>query len=103
MSAAGAEGGLNSNINIATNINGHFSNYLMKDFYSQIYLQVFSHEANFHTTTKFTEETNFYPHISITGNIATLNNIWRYYGGMIGGEKINAYVGTDFTQYTNDG
>ena len=104
LSAAGAEGGLNSNINIASNINGqNFSNYLMKDFYSQIYLQVFSHDANFHTTTKFIEETNFYPHISITGNITTLNNIWKYYGGMIGGEKINAYVGTDFTQYTKDG
>ncbi|BAZ13276.1 hypothetical protein NIES4071_51150 [Calothrix sp. NIES-4071] len=79
LSAAGTEGGLDTNVNIAANINGqNFSNYLMKDFYSQIYLQVFSQDANLRTTTKFTEETNYYPHISMSGNITTQNNVWRY-------------------------
>jgi hypothetical protein len=38
-------------------------------------------------------------HIYITSS----ENVWRYYGGMIGGEKINAYLGTDFTRNTWDG
>ncbi len=104
LSAGGTEGGVDSNINFSSLVNGQeFSTGTLKDFYSQVYLTMFNQDANLIRSSKYTEETNFYPHISISGNITGINNVWRYYGGMIGGEKINAYLGTDFTRYTFDG
>lgn len=104
LAAGGAEGGVDSNINFSSLVNGQeFSTRTLKDFYSQIYLTMFEQDANLIRTSKFTEETNYYPHVSISGNITGINNVWRYYGGVIGGEKINAYLGTDFTRYTFDG
>ncbi len=104
LSAVGAEGGPETNINFSSIVNGQvFSPGIPKDFYSQIYLTMFDQDVNLARTTKFTEEINYYPHISITGNITSSENVWRYYGGMIGGEKINAYFGTDFTRNTWDG
>jgi hypothetical protein len=104
LSAGGAEGGTNSNINFSSTVNGQeFSTRTLKDFYSQVYLTMFEQDANLIRTSKLTEETNYYPHISISGNSTGINNVWRYYGGMIGGDKINAYLGTDFTRYTFDG
>jgi hypothetical protein len=104
LASAGGEGGVESNINLTSLVNGQaFSNSNLDNFYGQVYLTMFNQEANFISTSKYTEDINYYPHISISGNTTGYNDVWRYYGGIIGGEKLNAYIGTDYTKNTLDG
>ncbi|MBW4510798.1 MAG: hypothetical protein KME64_30430 [Scytonematopsis contorta HA4267-MV1] len=104
LASAGGEGGVESNVNLTSLVNGQaFSNSNLDNFYGQVYLTMFNQEANFISTSKYTEDINYYPHISISGNITGYNDVWRYYGGIIGGEKLNAYIGTDYTKNTLNG
>ncbi|MFH7026837.1 MAG: hypothetical protein ACHBN1_15855 [Heteroscytonema crispum UTEX LB 1556] len=102
--SAGAEGGFDSNINFLSIVNGQsFSTKTLEDFYAQIYLTMFNQEANFISYSQFTEQTSYVPHISLSGNITGTQDVFRYYSGMLGGEKINAYLGADYTKNTLNG
>jgi hypothetical protein len=104
LAAAGAEGGITSNAAFASLVNGQaFSTANLKDFYAQIYLAIFNQDVNFVRANKFTEEINYYPHISVSGNVTGFDDVWRYYGGAIAGSNLNAYIGTDYSKNTVNG
>lgn len=102
ITTAGAEGGLNSNAALLSVVNDQvFSPTNLQNLYSQIYLAVSNQDTNLVSSSKFVEEINYYPHISITGNITRYDDVWRYYGGLILSDKPNAYIGTDYSKNTS--
>lgn len=98
------EGGFDSNVSFFSNINGEvFSTRNLQNFYTQVYVSIFSQDANYVFTSRYREEINYVPHLSFTGNITGTRDVLRYYTGVIGAEKIKAYGGVDFTQNTANG
>lgn len=51
------------------------------------------------TSNTFTEKTNYYPHLSFTGNITSYNSVFRYYASAIAAQDLKLYVGADYTRY----
>ncbi|KOP25541.1 hypothetical protein AMR41_14590 [Hapalosiphon sp. MRB220] len=104
ISQAGAEGGVDSNVNLVSVVNSDkYSTSQLQDFYTQLYLSNFSQDAYFVNGNKLIEETNYYPHLSFSGNITSSQDVFRYYSGVITGETIKAYLGGDWTRKTLDG
>ncbi|MEH1789140.1 MAG: hypothetical protein V7L23_27065 [Nostoc sp.] len=104
LAQAGAEGGVNSNVAVASIVNGAvYSPATLQNFYAQIYLEDFQQNVNFANGSKLTEKTVYYPHISFSGNITGTADVLRYYAGVISGDTIKAYLGTDFTHSTSNG
>jgi hypothetical protein len=104
VTAAGGEGGVDSNVDVLSLVNGQpFSNKNLTDFYGQVYLTLYNQDVNAIRSSQYTEKTNYYPHLSFTGNITNSDTVWRYYAGVIAGEEIKPYVGTDYTKNTLDG
>ncbi|PAX51837.1 hypothetical protein [Brunnivagina elsteri] len=96
-----AEGGSNSNIDFSSSFNGqNFSTQTLNNFYSQVYLTIFNQDANLISSSQFTEKTSYVPHLSIGGNITGAEDIFRYYGGILAGDNVNAYLGLDYTKNT---
>lgn len=97
---AGGEGGIDSDISfiLATNENSIASADL-NNFYIQAYISFLERNVNFVTSTTLTEKTNYYPHLSFTGNITTYNSVFRYYTGAIAAQDLKLYVGADYTRY----
>ncbi|MDZ8051821.1 MAG: hypothetical protein RMX68_004910 [Aulosira sp. ZfuVER01] len=101
---AGAEGGYESNVNFISLFNHQsISTANLQNFYTQIYLKMFLQDVNALRTSKFTEETSYFPHLSFTGNTTKGEDVFRYYAGVIGAQEIKAYLGTDFTKNTPSG
>ncbi|MUG98037.1 hypothetical protein F7734_39295 [Scytonema sp. UIC 10036] len=100
----GEEGGPGSNVSVLSVINNEsFSTGTLRNFYSQVYLKNFSQDVNYTTTFMSREETNYVPHISFTGDITGTKDIIRYYTGAFGVNKIQGYLGADFTRNTVKG
>ena len=103
LSSQGLEGGSESNIDFRSTINNQsFSPRNVPNFYAQVYVTVFNQEANSVTSSKYTQETVYVPHLSFTGNITGSQDVLRYYTGVIGAEEIQAYTGVDYTKNTAD-
>lgn len=101
---AGAEGGAGQDLSFMSAVNGQaFSTAELNNFYTQIYLSTTHQDVNLQTTTKLKEETNYYPHISWSGNVTNSQQVFRYYAGLIWGPKINPYLGLDLTRSTPSG
>jgi hypothetical protein len=100
---SGGEGGVNSNVSfaLATNENG-ISNSInsanLNNFYIQAYMSFLARDINSVTTNTLTEKTNYYPHLSLTGDITTYNGALRYYGGAIAANQVKLYLGGDYTR-----
>ena len=58
---------------------------------------------NFVNGNRFVEDIKYYLHISLTGNITDSLDTWKYYGGLITGKTIKAYIGGDYTRTTSGG
>ncbi len=111
--ASGGEGGAQSGVTSSISLNDrNFSSADIGNAYSQVYLTLFEQDADRLNTTRLRENTNYYPHISLSGNTTTANSVLRYYSGAIidpglvlhqGGNKSKAYAGIDFTQTTPSG
>ncbi|HBE20286.1 MAG TPA: hypothetical protein DEG17_21470 [Cyanobacteria bacterium UBA11149] len=100
---AGGEGGQNENLGFVSNTNGVETNSnSLRNFYTQIYLSFFTRNVNFLITDKITEETSYYPHISLSGNITNTNQVFRYYGGIVASSPMKAYIGGDYTRSANN-
>ncbi len=102
----GAEGGSSSNSDISflSVVNDEsFSTANLNNFYAQIYVKLFNQEANYITTIKHRETTNYVPHVSFTGNITGTKNIFQYYTGVIATEEMKAYLGVDINKSTGNG
>ncbi|MDZ8223579.1 hypothetical protein [Nostoc sp. ChiVER01] len=104
LAEAGAEGGVNSNVAVASIVNGEvYSPATLQNFYTQIYLEDFVQDVNFANGSRLTEKTVYYPHISFSGNITGSSDVFRYYAGVITGDTIKAYLGGDFSHRTSSG
>ncbi|MBD2388110.1 hypothetical protein [Cylindrospermum sp. FACHB-282] len=104
IGSGSGEGGRGSNVSYLSIVNGQaFSTATLENFYTQVYLNNFSQDANYVTTSKAQEETNYVPHISFTGNITGTQDVFRYYAGVLGVEEIKAYGGADFTKNSLNG
>ncbi|WP_293088674.1 hypothetical protein [Okeania sp. SIO3B5] len=101
-SKSGGEGGQNSNIELDSAVNQDtFSTGNLQNFYAQVYLSFLQQEANFVRESIYREEISYYPHLSFTGNWTGPQDVWRYYAGVITSEKVNFYLGGDYTISTN--
>jgi hypothetical protein len=74
---------------------------VLTNFYIQNYITFLEQEVNLVTEEKLIEETNYYPHLSLTGNITSNDRAWRYYGGVIASQEAKVYLGSDYTQNFN--
>lgn len=103
-SSAGNEGGADDKVSFLSVVDGQvFSSEELENFYSQIYLTNFETDANLVARRIFTEKTNYYPHLSWTGDISKSNQTFRYYTGIIASPKIKAYAGLDYNRISRDG
>ena len=105
-SQTGSEGGNSSgnNLSFQTTINGEtFSSAALNDYYIQSYLSFLETDVNLVNTSIWKEETQYYPHLSITGNVTKYNEGFNYYGGIILAEKPNAYLGLDYSKVNSGG
>ena len=109
---AGGEGGVDSNTNVTALINQNtFDSSAITNGYVQAYITRYEREVNTISSTTIRERTNYYPHLSATGNITTQDSVLRYYTGLIfnpnssGSNNITskAYVGVDFTKVEERG
>lgn len=104
ISASGGEGGANANVGFVSVVDGQgFSTNDFQDFYTQIYLTFFNQDVDLVSSTRLTEKTTYYPHISFTGNITGSEDVLRYYAGLIPANRTKAYLGLDYTRNTLNG
>ncbi|MCP2727460.1 hypothetical protein [Limnofasciculus baicalensis] len=103
IASGGGEGGANDNVSFVSNANGEEINSAnLQDFYTQIYLTFLNRDVNFITKDKLTEDTTYYPHLSLTGDITSTNQLFRYYTGIITSDPIKAYIGGDYSRRFNN-
>lgn len=73
------------------------------NFYTQVYVTAFTFDANQVSKTRFSELTNYVPHISFSGNFTGTEDVIRYHAGVITSDKLKAYLGADYTRSTPGG
>ena len=101
---AGGEGGANSDVQLISIANGdEFSSGALQNVHTQIYTEFFSQNADVSQINFLEEKTDYYPHLSISGNLTDSQNIFRYYAGGIFSDPIKAYVGLDYKYQTFNG
>lgn len=100
VESGGGEGGQeNQNIDFSSVVNNEaFSNNTLTSPYLQVYFTFYDQEANVTVRSIYSEDTNYYPHLSFTGNITDSTSAFRYYAGVIVAEDIKPYLGLDYTQ-----
>jgi hypothetical protein len=104
IARAGAEGGADTDIELVSAVNNNtFSTANLQDFYAQIYLDFFNTDVNYISESIYQEETQYYPHLSFTGNFTGTQDVIRYYTGIIASEEVKGYLGADYTRNTNNG
>lgn len=104
IARAGAEGGADTNLQFMSIVNDDvFSTASLQDFYTQIYLQFLAQDVNYITSNIYSEKTTYYPHLSLTGNLTSSQDLIRYYGGVIASEDVKAYLGADYTLNATNG
>ena len=102
--AEGNEGGVGDNVSFVSVIDGEtFSTAGLEDFYVQTYLTNFETDVDLVSTQVFSEETNYYPHLSWSGNITNASQSFRYYTGVIAAPTIRAYAGLDYRRNSRNG
>jgi hypothetical protein len=104
LSQGGGEGGINDTVKFVSVVNSdRFSSNNLEDFYTQVYLTVFEHDADLVSRSRQMDRLRYYPHISYLGNVTRSDSVLRYYMGAILADSFNAYVGADFSRSTQDG
>jgi hypothetical protein len=111
VSFQGNEGGAGTPVNVDVEVNGRrFNSAGLNNAYSQGYLTTYERDVTRITRSFLQEQTQYYPHLSFTGNITTADSVLRYYTGamLIGAyqnnpETVRAYVGADFGRSHNSG
>jgi hypothetical protein len=108
---AGGEGGVDSNVKVLAAIDSNlYSSSGIGNAYSQAYLTRLERDIDTHNTIFLQEKTNYYPHLSATGNITTEDSVLRYYAGLIFNPQSSSasndnkvYGGIDFTKVESNG
>ncbi len=108
---AGGEGGAESNSSVTALVNQNsFNSSAITNGYVQTYITRYEREVDTISSTTIRERTNYYPHLSATGNITTQDSVLRYYAGLIFNPNSNSaniasktYVGVDYTKVDDRG
>jgi hypothetical protein len=109
---AGGEGGPKSSASVTALVNQNaFDSSAISNGYVQTYITRYEREVDTISSTTIRERTNYYPHLSATGNITTQDSVLRYYTGAIINPNSNssaniaskAYVGVDYTKVDERG
>ncbi|MGG6282801.1 hypothetical protein ACQ4M3_14575 [Leptolyngbya sp. AN03gr2] len=104
LKQGGGEGGINNDVDFISVINtDRYSTNNLEDFYTQVYLTVFEHDADLVSRVRQVDRVRYYPHLSYVGNVTRADSVLRYYMGAILAESWNAYVGADFSRSTKTG
>lgn len=104
VARAGAEGGADTDIDFSAavdDIEVTTDSPNLKNFYIQNFVTLTEQDVDFVTEERFIEETSYYPHLSLTGNITGDDRAFRYYSGVIASEEAKVYLGGDYTQSFN--
>lgn len=72
------------------------------DNYLQLYLSMTSQDVNLVSINNLRERTNWYSHLSYTGNLTSNDYLWRYYAGTIISPNTKNYIGSDFIRHVAD-
>ena len=107
---AGGEGGVKSSAAVTALVNQNsFDSSAITNGYVQTYLTRYEREVDTISSTTIRERTNYYPHLSATGNITTQDSVLRYYAGFIFNPNNSAniasktYLGVDYTKVEGSG
>jgi hypothetical protein len=108
---AGGEGGVKSNASVTALVNQNtFDSSAITNGYVQTYITRYEREVDTISSTTIRERTNYYPHLSATGNITTQDSVLRYYAGFIFNPNSNntniaskTYLGVDYTKVDDRG
>jgi hypothetical protein len=108
---AGGEGGVKSSSTVTALVNQNsFDSSAITNGYVQTYLTRYEREVDTISSTTIRERTNYYPHLSATGNITTQDSVLRYYAGFIFNPNSNSaniasktYLGVDYTKVEGSG
>lgn len=104
LKQGGGEGGINNDVDFISVINtDRYSSNNLEDFYTQVYLTVFEHDADLVSRVQQVDRVRYYPHLSYVGNVTRSDSVLRYYMGAILAESWNAYIGADYSRSTNTG
>ncbi|MEB3218593.1 MAG: hypothetical protein VKN72_20490 [Nostocales cyanobacterium 94392] len=103
VTRAGGEGGIDSDIGFVVALNDNnnqnkIASVDLNNFYIQAYVSFLERDVNFVTSSKLNERTNYYPHLSFTGNITNYDSVLRYYAGVITSKNFKFYLGADYTR-----
>ena len=100
VATAGAEGRADGDnrLQFISSTNGNeFVADNLRDAYVQIYQDFYETSGQTIEIEHYTEQTDYHPHISFTGNTTAANAAWNYYAGAIIEDTFNLYAGLDFT------
>ena len=101
IASAGAEGGgddTNTRLQFSSSRNEILvASENLRDAYIQIYQDFYETDSQTTVTESYTEQTDYKPHVSFTGNKTTANSVLNYYAGAIAANNLNLYAGLDFT------
>jgi hypothetical protein len=108
---AGGEGGPKSSASVTALVNQNaFDSSAISNGYVQTYITRYEREVDTISSTTIRERTNYYPHLSATGNITTQDSVLRYYAGFIFNPNSNSaniasktYLGVDYTKVEGSG
>ena len=103
--SSGGEGGVDTDSNVTVLLNqSSFNSAGISSAYVQTYLTRYERDGIGRNSSTIRERTSYQPHISATGNVTTLDAVFRYYTGVIlnlnqassGTNTHKAYVGVDY-------
>jgi hypothetical protein len=104
LKQGGGEGGINDSVDFISVINNdRYSSNNLEDFYTQVYLSVFEHDADLVNRIRQVDRVRYSPHLSYTGNVTRSDSVLRYYMGAILADVFNAYLGADYSRTTKAG
>lgn len=95
------EGNDESRIGIISAIKELYSIDNLENVHAQEYGSTLQRDVNLALTITETEETSYYPHVSLTGNWTANQDVLRYYAGVIAADETKLYLGTDYTRNTD--
>lgn len=104
ITGSGGEGGSGSNVQLMSAVNQDlYSTENLEDFYAQIYLSFLQQDVNRIRQDTYQEKSDYYPHLSFTGNWTGSQDLLRYYSGVIASDELKVYLGTDYIKNTVNG
>ncbi|MBW4620220.1 MAG: hypothetical protein KME17_12810 [Cyanosarcina radialis HA8281-LM2] len=95
--SAGAEGGIDSNVVPVALIDGNLVSF-NGQIYSQAYVDIVQRDVDSVTKIRDTRTYEYFPSLAYSYNRTNSNQSMRLMAGMIFSDRVNAYLGADYTK-----